>query len=408
MNCRFCNTKLDVEFIDLVASPPSNSFLKKEQLHDSEIYYPLNAYACSKCLLVQIDEYKNNEEIFNADYAYFSSYSTSWLKHCEHYVGMIIERLRLSEKSHVIEIASNDGYLLQYFKKENIPCLGIEPTNNTAEIAKQKGVETIVDFFNSKLANDLIKNNRGADLIIGNNVLAHDPKLNDLVEGLRIALNKEGVINMEFPHIMQLIMHNQFDTIYHEHFSYFSLYTIIQIFKAHKLDIFDVEELSTHGGSLRIYAKHEDNTKLHISDNIKTILNKENKLKLHTIEGYKHFQKNADKVKYELLKFLISCKEQNLKVAAYGAAAKGNTLINYCGIKADLISYVVDASPAKQNKFLPGSRIPVVDESVLKKSKPDYVIILPWNLRDEIIAQLDYINAWNGTFVIPIPKLEIV
>lgn len=408
MNCRFCNTNLDVEFIDLVASPPSNSYLRKDQLHDAETYYPLNVYVCSKCLLVQIDEYKNNEEIFNEDYAYFSSYSTSWLKHCESYVKMISQKLNLSNESHIIEIASNDGYLLQYFKKENIPCLGIEPTSNTAEIAKQKGIETIVDFFSSKLANELIKNKKGADLIIGNNVLAHDPSLNDLVEGLHIVLNKEGVVNMEFPHIMQLIKHNQFDTIYHEHFSYFSLYAIIQIFKAHKLDIFDVEELSTHGGSLRIYAKHEDNANLKLSENVKKVLEKENKLNLHSIDGYKHFQKNADKVKYELLKFLISCKEKNLSVAAYGAAAKGNTLINYCGIKADLISYVVDASPAKQNKFLPGSRIPVVNESELKKTKPDYVIILPWNLKDEILKQLDYINEWNGSFVIPIPKLEII
>lgn len=408
MNCRFCNAKLELEFIDLIASPPSNSFLTKEQLQQPETYYPLNVFVCSKCLLVQLDEFKKNEEIFNDEYIYFSSYSSSWLKHCENYVEMIINRLNLNKNSLVIEIASNDGYLLQYFKKKNIPCLGIEPTNNTAEIAKQKGIETIVEFFGSKLANKFFEEKKQADLIIGNNVLAHDPNLNDFVEGLRIALKNDGILTMEFPHIMQLIKHNQFDTIYHEHFSYFSLYTIIQIFSAHKLSIFDVQELPTHGGSLRIYVKHEGNSMLNISENVKAVLEKEEEFNLHTTKGYLNFQQKADAVKNELLGFLNNCKKENKKLIAYGAAAKGNTLLNYCGIKSDLIPFIVDASSAKQNKYLPGSRIPVVDEAKIKEYKPDYVLILPWNLKDEIMSQLAYIHEWNGKFIIPIPKLEIV
>ncbi len=408
MKCRFCNTKLEDTFIDLGTSPASNSFLTISELDEPEMYYPLKVMVCHSCFLVQVDEYKSHADIFNNDYAYFSSYSKSWLLHSSKYVDMISRRLNLSNKSHVIEIASNDGYLLQYFKEKDIPCLGIEPTTNTAKIATEKGIETIVDFFNVRLAKELVKKNRKADLIIGNNVLAHDPHLNELVEGLRITLKETGVITMEFPHLLNLIIYNQFDTIYHEHFSYFSLYTVKQIFEAQALVIFDVDEIPTHGGSLRIYAKHKSNSTIQITKNVDTVLNKELNAKLMSINGYLNFQELSNNIKYQFLEFLLSCKSGNKTVVGYGAAAKGNTLLNYCGVKTDLISFVVDASKYKQGKYMPGSRIPVVHEQELKELKPDFVIIFPWNIKDEIIEQLHYIKNWGGKFVIPIPKLTIL
>lgn len=408
MKCRFCNTELKDVFIDLGTSPPSNSFVSTDGLNMPETYYPLKVFVCRKCFLVQIGEYKSNKDIFNEDYAYFSSYSTSWLQHVSKYVDMITKRLKLTNSSHVVEIASNDGYLLQYFKENDIPCLGIEPAMNTAKIASEKGIETIVDFFNVKLANRLVDEKLTADLIIGNNVLAHDPDLNELVEGLRIALKESGVVTMEFPHLLNLIKYNQFDTIYHEHFSYFSLYTIVKIFKAHGLEIFDVEEIPTHGGSLRIYAKHERNTIHQVTEKVGRVLEKEYNAGLQSIDGYLHFQKMADGIKYQFLEFLLNCKSKNKTVVGYGAAAKGNTLLNYCGVKSGLISFVVDASPYKQNKYLPGSRIPVVNEERLKNFKPDYVVIFPWNIKDEIMDQLQYIRNWGGEFVIPIPKLTVL
>ena len=316
---------------------------------------------------------------------------------------MIVKKLSLNETSHVTEIASNDGYLLQYFQEKQIPCIGIEPTSSTASVAKQKGIEVIEDFFNTNLAKNLKK----SDLILGNNVLAHVPDINDFVKGLKIALKNNGIITMEFPHLLNLIEENQFDTIYHEHFSYLSLYTLIQIFEKQELKIFDVEKLPTHGGSLRIYATHIENNDLEISKNVGNILNEEKEFGLFDMNIYAIFQEKANKVKYDLLEFLLQAKKENKKVVAYGAAAKGNTLLNYAGIKNDLIEFVVDKSPYKQGKFMPASHIPIVEEKKIQELKPDYILILPWNIKDEIITQLNYVKMWNCKFVVAVPKLEI-
>ena len=407
MQCRFCSNNLTHKFIDLVNAPPSNSFLTKEQLNEPEVYYPLKLMVCEKCWLVQIDEYKKLDEIFNKDYAYFSSYSKTWLDHVKKYVNMITDRLYLDAGSHVMEIASNDGYLLQYFKKKQIPCLGIEPSANTAQAAQKKGIKTIIEFFGVTLAEKLVQEGGKADLIVGNNVLAHVPDINDFVAGLKVALKETGVVTMEFPHLMRLIERNQFDTIYHEHFSYYSFYTARRIFEKHALEIFDVEQLPTHGGSLRIYGKHKDDASKTISPNGSALLYEEKAKGMQTTEYYDRFQHKADRVKYDLTGFLIKQKKDGKKVAAYGAAAKGNTLLNYCGIKKDLIEFVVDASPHKQGKFFPGSHIPVVKEDEIIRSKPDYVLILPWNIKDEIIKQLSYIRKWGGEFVTAVPKVEV-
>lgn len=408
MQCRFCKTELTHVFIDLINSPASNSFLSKEQLNEPETFYPLKIYTCHKCFLVQVDEYKKSDAIFNSEYVYFSSYSTSWLKHAKAYTEKMIERFGLNNKSKVVEIASNDGYLLQYFHEKKIPVLGIEPTANTAAVAQEKGIETIVDFFGVRLAKELVSKNIFADVLLGNNVLAHVPDINDFVGGMSILLAPQGVITMEFPHLMQLVDNNQFDTIYHEHFSYLSFTTVQKIFAAQNLELFDVEEIPTHGGSLRIYAKHFSDDSKQITDNVHRLLKKEAVKGLDTLHYYNGFQEKALKVKIDLTEFLINCKRQGKTVAAYGAAAKGNTLLNYCGIKNDLIDYVVDANPHKQNKWLPASHIPVVNEEYLKNNKPDYVIILPWNLKDEITQQLSYIRQWGGQFVVPIPRLQII
>jgi len=408
MICRFCKQPLTVEFIDLVNSPASNSFLTKEQLNEPETYYPLKVYVCSNCYLVQVDEYKKSDAIFNNSYAYFSSYSTSWLTHSKKYVDDMVVRWGLNESSTVIEIASNDGYLLQYFLQYKIPVLGIEPTKNTAEVAILKGIPCITEFFGVSLANELVSHGKKSDLLIGNNVLAHVPDILDFVQGQKIILNDTGVITMEFPHVMKLIENSQFDTIYHEHFSYLSFYFVKALFESQDLEIFDVEELKTHGGSLRIYAKHKkDNTKA-VTPAVAELIKKEIEAGVNNISYYKNFQKKAEKIKMDLLLFLITARQNNKGVAGYGAAAKGNTLLNYCGVKKDLVKFVVDANPAKQNKYLPASHIPVLNEVELKEQKPDFVIILPWNLKDEIQQQLSYIKDWGGKFVIPIPKLEII
>lgn len=407
MKCRFCNNELKNVFIDLVNAPPSNSYLTKEQLNEPEIYFPLKVFFCEKCWLVQVDEYKKSSEIFDKNYAYFSSYSSSWLKHSENYVDMISDRLKLDKNSLVIEVASNDGYLLQYFLPKQIPCTGIEPAVDTARIAKKKGIHTIEDFFSVKLAKQFADEGKTADLILGNNVLAHTPDINDFVEGLRIALKPQGSITMEFPHLLNLIKFNQFDTIYHEHFSYLSLLAVRKIFEAHHLVIYDVEELPSHGGSLRIYAKHKNNTKINISLNVSTVLKKEQDFGLNNLNIYRSFQEKADKIKYAFLEFLIQQKKSGKKVAAYGAAAKGNTLLNYCGVKNDFIEFVIDKSPHKQNKYLPGSHIPIVSEDILETKHPDYIIILPWNIKDEIIKQLSYVKNWKCSFIVPIPELKI-
>ena len=408
MRCRFCKTELEHVFIDLVNSPPSNSFLTAEELNEPEIFYPLKVYTCHKCFLVQIDEYKKSDKIFDSGYVYFSSYSKSWLKHANEYTEMMTRRFNLTKNSRVVEIASNDGYLLQYFKEKGIPVLGIEPTANTAEVAKSKGIDTVVDFFGVKLAKELSLKNMQADVLLGNNVLAHVPDIIDFVSGMKILLKEGGVITMEFPHLVQLVANNQFDTIYHEHFSYLSFTTVRSIFESQGLHMFDVEELSTHGGSLRIFAKHNNDASKEVEDNVANLLRREKEAGITDINYYSNFSEKAMKVKLDLLSFLAEQKRENKKVAAYGAAAKGNTLLNYCGVKKDMIDYVVDANPHKQNKFMPASHIPVVDEERLKNDKPDFVIILPWNLRDEITAQLDYIKEWGGKFVIPIPSLQII
>jgi 2-polyprenyl-3-methyl-5-hydroxy-6-metoxy-1,4-benzoquinol methylase len=408
MLCRFCKTELTHVFIDLINSPASNSFLTRQQLNEPEVFFPLKVFTCDKCFLVQIDEYKKSDEIFDAEYVYFSSFSSSWLAHAKRYTEQMIDRFGFSVKSQVIEIASNDGYLLQYFQERNIPVLGIEPTANTAEVAEKKGIKSITEFFGCDLAKRLVAKGVKADLLLGNNVLAHVPDIVDFVAGMKLILKEDGVITMEFPHLVQLIDNNQFDTIYHEHFSYLSFYTVQNIFASQGLTLFDVEELPTHGGSLRIYGKHvEDNSKP-ISKNVQELLNKEMAKGIKTLSYYEGFQKKALHVKLAFLNFLVEQKKLNKNVAGYGAAAKGNTLLNYCGVKNDQIDYVVDANPQKQNKWLPASHIPVVSEMHLKNSKPDYVIIFPWNLKDEIVKQLDYIKSWGGKFVVPIPELEII
>jgi SAM-dependent methyltransferase len=398
MKCRFCHHELTHVFID---------FLTKEMLNEPEVFYPLRLFVCENCYLVQIDEYKKSGEIFNQDYAYFSSFSTSWLEHAKRYVEMITDRLRLNAASHVIEIASNDGYLLQYFVQKQIPCLGIEPSANTAQVAKGKGIDTLEDFFGEHLAERLANEGKQGDLIIGNNVFAHVPDVNDFVMGLKIVLKPGGVITMEFPHLMRLVEQNQFDTIYHEHFSYLSFLAVQRIFVAHDLDIFDVEELPTHGGSLRIYAKHRKDSAKAISSNVNAFQKCEFAAGMNDLSYYRGFQNKADNVKYSLLSFLVEQKQSGAKVVGYGAAAKGNTLLNYCGIKKDLIRFVIDASPHKHGKYLPGSHIPVVKEEEITRLKPDYVLILPWNIKDEIMDQLSYIRNWGGKFVVPIPEIEI-
>jgi SAM-dependent methyltransferase len=408
MNCRFCSEPLRTPLIDLFNSPASNSFLSQDQLNEPEVYFPLKVFICENCYLVQIDEYKKSDAIFNNEYVYFSSYSKSWLEHSRNYTVMMQKRFSLGKNSSVIEIASNDGYLLQYFKEMDIPVLGIEPTSNTAKVAIEKGIPSLISFFGTKLANQLKTENQQADLVLGNNVLAHVPDIVDFVKGLKIALKPTGVITMEFPHLMELIKNNQFDTIYHEHFSYLSFYTVERIFRSVGLEMFDVEKLSTHGGSIRIYAKHIEDNEKEISTNVVELLREEITWGITNLSTYAKFKELAFRIKVDLLDFLLHCKKGNKSVAAYGAAAKGNTLLNYCGIKNDLIHFVVDLNPNKQGKFLPGSHIPVVNEQFLVENQPDYVLILPWNLKSEITQQLAYIKKWGGKFVIPIPSLEIL
>lgn len=408
MLCRFDKQELTHEFVDLGHCPPSNSLLTAEQLDYPEVTYPLRLWVSERSFLVQVNEYKKAEEIFNDEYVYFSSYSTSWLAHSRAYVEMIHQRLGLSEGSFVVEIASNDGYLLQYFKERGIPCMGIEPCANVAEAAREKGIETRVEFFGTQTAATHAEAGRKADLLLGNNVLAHVPDINDFVGGLKQMLKPSGVVTMEFPHLMQLIDQNQFDTIYHEHFSYLSCMTVQQIFAHHGLRLFDVEELPTHGGSLRIFACHDENTDQLTLPAVEALLEKERGKGMADIAYYQGFQKRVNAVRNALLKFLIDQHEAGKQVIGYGAAAKGNTLLNYCGVRKDLLHYVVDKSPHKQGKFLPGCHIPVVDEAHIRKSRPDYVLILPWNIREEIMEQLAYVREWGAQFVVAIPELKVL
>lgn len=402
MKCRYCGEELHHEFIDLHNSPPSNSYLNKAQLDEPEVLYPIKLYICGNCFLVQIDEYKKSNEIFNSEYAYFSSYSSVWLEHSKKYVNMIIERLNLGKDSYVIEIACNDGYLLQYFKETNISCLGIEPTASTARVAKEKGIEVLEIFFYADTAQELKK----ADLIVGNNVLAHVPDISNFVKGLKIALKQNGTITLEFSHLLALIKFNLFDTIYHEHFSYLSLMTVQKIFNSEELKIYDVEELPTQGGSLRIYITHSENSLIVIKDSVNEIIAKEKAAGLDTIEGYHGFEKKVQASKWGFLEFLLKTKKAGKRIAAYGAAAKGNTFLNYCGVRSDVIDFVVDASPHKQGKYLPLSHIPIVAEDMLKKKKPDYIIILPWNISNEIVKQLSYTKGWGAQLITAIPEMK--
>ncbi len=375
---------------------------------EPEVYYPLKVFTCERCFLVQIDEYKAAKEIFDVDYAYFSSYSSTWLNHCSDYTNMICERFGYNQDSLVVELASNDGYLLQYFKQKGIPVLGVEPSLNTARHALGKGIDCITDYFSSELATkEFTAKGRRADLVIANNVLAHVPDIVDFVRGISLILKETGVLTVEFPHLLQLMLHNQFDTIYHEHFSYLSLVAVRAIFESQGLSIFDVQEIATHGGSLRIYAKHKSDISKPVSESVKALVTKEEHFGITDIDKHLAFQEKALKIKYAFLEFLLEGKRKQKKIAAYGAAAKGNTLLNFCGVKSDMINFVADASPHKQNKFLPGSHIPIVSAEKLREYKPDFVIIFPWNIKEEVCQQLAYVRDWGAKFVVAVPQLTI-
>lgn len=406
-NCRFCGNELKHTFVDLGATPLANSYLKPEDLDRAEPFYSLHVRVCEKCFLVQLPELERAENIFS-DYLYFSSYSETWLEHARNYCAKMTERFGLDENSKVVEIASNDGYLLQYFKEKKIGVLGVEPAANVAETAVSKGIPTIVKFFGAATARELAENGEQADLIAANNVLAHVPDINDFVEGFNILLKPDGAATFEFPHLLNLIEKNQFDTIYHEHFSYLSLTTVEKIFNAHGLSVFDVEQLPTHGGSLRVFAQKTATGKHETSAAVAKIANLEAERGLTDIECLTGYDEQVKKTKRDLLAKLIELKEQGKTVAAYGAAAKGNTLLNYCGVKTDFIEYVSDANPNKQNHFLPGTRIPIVAPERIRETKPDYVLILPWNIADEVVAQNGIIRQWGGKFIVPIPNVVIL
>jgi hypothetical protein len=405
--CRFCGQPLRVTFVDLGMSPLCEDFLSVDRLNQMEPFYPLHVYVCESCFLVQLEEYVGPQEIFS-DYAYFSSYSTSWLDHAKRYVDKVVGELELTPDSVVVELASNDGYLLQYFLPYGIKPIGIEPAANVAVEAEAKGVSTMVEFFTEDLANSLVSKGRRADLIIGNNVLAQVPNLRDFVEGMRILLKPDGVITLEFPHLLQLIDQNQFDTIYHEHFSYFSLLATERILGAHGLTVFDVETLPTHGGSLRIFARHSEYSARAVTSRVTELRELELQRGFGSLAGYESFSPQVKETKRKLLKFLIECKDRGRSVAGYGAPGKGNTLLNYCGIRTDLLEYTVDRNPHKWGMFLPGTHIPVLQPEQIEATRPDYVLILPWNLKQEITQQLEYIRAWGGQFVVPIPEVQVL
>lgn len=407
MKCRHCNAPLTMPFIDLGSAPPSNAYLTAQTLRMPEKWYPLRVLVCTVCWLVQTEAFPGAIELFDADYAYFSSVSSTWLVHAERYVADMTDRFSLSAASHVVEIAANDGYLLQYVKGRGITCLGVEPTAGTAAAARGKGIDIIEDFFGVRLARELAAQGKQADLAVANNVLAHVPDINDFVAGFAVLLKPEGVATFEFPHLMRLVAENQFDTIYHEHFSYLSLHVVKRIFERSGLAVFDVEELPTHGGSLRVFAQRKDTLPHATTSHVAKLLKREAAAGMMTAGYYAGFQSKADKVKNDIIAFLIEARRDSKKVSAYGAAAKGNTLINYAGVRTDLLPFVADLNPAKQGKYLPGSRIPIVTEARIRDNQPDYVIILPWNLREEVMTQLAYIREWGGRFVTAVPKLEV-
>lgn len=407
MKCRHCGTELHLPLIDLGSAPPSNAYLTEETLKAPEKWFPLKVLVCNQCWLVQTEDYAGAEELFDADYAYFSSFSSSWLMHAQDYVADMVSRFSLNENSHVVEVAANDGYLLQYVQEKNIPCLGVEPTASTAMAARQKGIEIVEAFFGVELAKNLVTQGKQADLTAANNVLAHVPDINDFVAGFTHLLKPNGVATFEFPHLMQLVKHAQFDTVYHEHFSYLSLTAVNQIFNQNGLQVFDVQEISTHGGSLRVFAQRKDQGQHQVSNAVNELLAKELEVGIESEVYYADLQQQANRIKHDLVAFLIKAKREDKKVIAYGAAAKGNTLLNYAGVRPDLLTAVVDLNPAKQNKFLPGSRIPIVNESIIRQEKPEYVLILPWNLRHEVTKQLEYIREWGGEFVTAVPQFTV-
>jgi SAM-dependent methyltransferase len=408
MKCRFCNAELKNTFLDLGKSPLANSYLKKDDMNKKEIFYPLRVFVCSKCFLVQLDEFESPKNIFS-EYAYFSSFSDSWLNHVEKFSQDIISKFNFSKNNKVIEIASNDGYLLQYFKKEGLKTIGIEPAKNIAKESRKKGIDTITEFFGTDLAKQMVKQEKKADILIAFNVLPHVPNLQDFIKGLKIILNKNGIIVIQFSaYLLQLIKNNEFDTIYHEHFSYFSLFTLSKIFRKFNLEIFDVEEQSIHGGSLRIFIKHAKNKKYPINKNVKIKIDEEIKFGINKLKLYNEFQNSVINTKKKIWKFLSNKNLENKNIVAYGAPAKGNTMLNYCGIGKDIINYTVDRNPYKQNLFLPGSHIEICNIKKIFKMKPDYIIILPWNLKKEIIEQMNEVRKWGCKFVVFIPEVKII
>ena len=407
LGCRFCGHPLRQSFVDLGLSPLANSYVEPEALQQMEPFFPLHVWVCEHCLLVQLPETESPEAIFS-DYAYFSSYSTSWLRHAESYVAAMVERFGFDRESQIVEIASNDGYLLQYFQQRGIPVLGIEPAGNVAEAAQERGIRTLVKFFNTKTAGELVEEGLQADLLLGNNVLAHVPGLNNFVEALKIALKPGGVVTMEFPHLMRLMGENQFDTIYHEHFSYFSLRTVLDVFRVRGLTLFDVEELPTHGGSIRIYARHTEDESKPVEPRVTELLDRERAAGFDDLDHYLIFGEQVRETKRKLLSFLVRLKNEGKSIAGYGAPAKGNTLLNYCGVGTDFIDYTVDRSPHKQGRYLPGTRIPIYAPEQISKTRPDYVLILPWNLKEEIIEQMTDLGSWGGKFFVAIPEVTVL
>jgi len=407
MKCRHCHAELSLQLMDLGASPPSNAYLNAAQLAAPERWYPLRVFACTRCWLVQTEDYAHYAELFSRDYAYFSSFSTSWLAHSKRYVDDMVQRFGLSPVSHVVEVAANDGYLLQYVQQAGIPCTGIEPTASTASAARAKGLEIVEAFFGVELAERLVAQGKAADLIAANNVLAHVPDINDFVSGFARLLKANGVATFEFPHLMQLVDDCQFDTIYHEHFSYLSLAAVRRLFEANGLCVFDVEQLPTHGGSLRVYAQRSDTGARLVESRVAELMRVETRVGIETAAYYEGFQARADDIRDGVVTFLIEARRAGKRVAAYGAAAKGNTLLNYAGVRPGLLPWVVDRNPAKQGQYMPGSRIPIVDEERLRRERPDYVLVLPWNLKAEVMNQLAYIREWGGRFVCAVPRLEV-
>lgn len=407
MKCRHCAAELELRFADLGSSPPSNAYLKREQLNLPEVYIPLRTMVCRECWLVQTEDFASAESMFDPEYAYFSGFSTSWLEHSRRYAEAMTDRFSLSNNSLVVEVAANDGYLLQYFAAADVPCLGVEPTSSTAAVARSKGIEIVEEFFGTKLAERLVSEGRSADLTAANNVLAHVPDINDFVRGFATLLKADGVSTFEFPHLLQMVGMNQFDTIYHEHFSYLSLTAVQTIFSRNGLSVFDVEELPTHGGSLRVFAQRADAGARKRDSRVDEVLRKEADAGIRSDEFYTDFQIKAERVKDEFVGFLLNAKKEGKSVCAYGAAAKGNTLMNFAGIRPDLIEFVVDKNPAKQGKFMPGSRIPILDEEQLRQARPDYIVVLPWNLIEEVSMQLSYAREWGAQFVTAVPELRV-